>query len=58
MLAYVAAVLFFVAFLLNATSTSTDAVFAPTSLALVGLAVLAAHLGGAGAALGSRRRHR
>lgn len=58
MLAYIAAALFFIAFLLYATSTSTDAVFAPTSLALVGLALVAAHLGGAGTAISSRRRRR
>jgi hypothetical protein len=48
MLAIIAAVLFVIAFLLNATSTSTSAVFAPTSLLLVGLACLALHLAGVG----------
>jgi hypothetical protein len=48
MLGFVAAVLFIVAFLINATSTSTSAVFSPTSLLLVGLACLALHLAGIG----------
>jgi hypothetical protein len=48
MLAIIAAVLFVIAFLLNATSTATSAVFAPTSLMLVGLACLALHLAGVG----------
>jgi hypothetical protein len=49
MLAIIAAVLFIIAFLLNATSTSTSAVFSPTSLLLVGLACLALHVAGIGA---------
>jgi hypothetical protein len=48
MLGYVSAVLFFIAFLINATSTATSAVFSPTSLLLVGLACLALHLAGVG----------
>ena len=44
MLGFVAAVLFAIAFLINATSTSTSAVFSPTSLMLVGLTLLALHL--------------
>jgi hypothetical protein len=48
MLAIIAAVLFVIAFLLNATSTATSAVFAPISLLLVGLACLALHLAGVG----------
>lgn len=48
MLAIIAAVLFVIAFLLNATSTATSAVFAPTSLLLVGLGCLALHLAGIG----------
>jgi hypothetical protein len=48
MLAFVAAVLFGVAFLLNATETSTDVVFSPTSLMLFGLALLALHVAGVG----------
>jgi hypothetical protein len=48
MLAIIAAVLFVIAFLLNATSTATSAVFGPTSLLLIGLACLALHLAGVG----------
>jgi hypothetical protein len=48
MLAIIAAVLFVIAFLLNATSTATSAVFAPISLLLLGLACLALHLAGVG----------
>jgi hypothetical protein len=48
MLAIVAAILFAIAFLLNATSTATSAVFSPTSLLLVGLACLALHQAGVG----------
>jgi hypothetical protein len=48
MLGYIAAIIFAIAFLINATSTSTDAVFAPISLLLVGLACLALHLAGVG----------
>jgi len=48
MLAIVAAILFAIAFLLNATNTATDAVFSPTSLLLAGLACLALHLAGVG----------
>jgi hypothetical protein len=48
MLAIIAAVLFVIAFLLNATSTATSAVFAPLSLLLVGLACFALHLAGIG----------
>src|SRR5579859_6484396 len=48
MLAYIAAIIFAIAFLINATSTSTNAVFSPISLLLVGLACLALHLAGVG----------
>jgi hypothetical protein len=48
LLGFVAAVLFVIAFLINATTTSTSAVFSPTSLLLVGLACLALHLSGIG----------
>ena len=60
MLAYIATALFIIAFLINATSTSTVAVFAPLSLLLVGLACLALHLAGVGTSwsVPSRRRRR
>jgi hypothetical protein len=48
MLGFAAAVLFVIAFLLNATSTATSAVFSPTSLLFAGLACLALHLAGVG----------
>ena len=40
--------LFIIAFLINATSTATSAVFSPMSLLLAGLACLALHLAGVG----------
>jgi hypothetical protein len=60
MLAIIGAIIFVIAFLLNATSTATSAVFAPTSLLLVGLACLALHLAGVGTGwkVPSRRRRR
>ena len=47
MLGFAAAVLFIIAFLINATS-ATSAVFSPMSLLLAGLACLALHLAGVG----------
>lgn len=60
MLGYIAAAIFVIAFVINATSTSTDAVFSPVSLLLVGLACLALHLAGVGTgwSWSSRRRRR
>jgi hypothetical protein len=58
MLAIIAAILFVIAFLLNATNTATSAVFAPTSLLLVGLACLALHLAGVGTGWKMPRRRR
>jgi uncharacterized OsmC-like protein len=60
MLAIVAAVLFAIAFLLNATNTATNAVFSPMSLLLAGLACLALHLAGIGTGwkVPSRKGHR
>jgi len=48
MLALIAAVLFAIAFILNAAGVATDAVFAPLSLTFAGLALLAFHLSGYG----------
>lgn len=56
MLGYVAAVIFIIAFGLNATSTATNAIFSPTSLLLVGLACLALHLAGVGTGWSVPRR--
>jgi hypothetical protein len=48
MLGFIAAILFVIAFLINATNTVTSAVFSPMSLLLLGLACLALHLSGVG----------
>jgi hypothetical protein len=48
MLAIIAAIIFAIAFIINATGTTTDAVFAPMSLLLVGLCLVALHLAGVG----------
>jgi hypothetical protein len=58
MLGIDAAVIFAVAFLVNATSTSTDAVFAPLSLIAAGLACLALHMSGVGTKWSAPRRFR
>jgi hypothetical protein len=60
MLAIIAAIIFVIAFLLNATSTATSAVFSATSLLLVGLACLALHMAGIGTGwkVPNRRRRR
>lgn len=58
MLAFAAAVLFVIAFVVHATETSTEAVFSPTSLMLVGLALLALHSSGVGAGWAPRGRGR
>jgi hypothetical protein len=55
MLAIVAAILFAIAFILNASGTATSAVFDTTSLLLVGLACLALHLAGVGSGWSWRR---
>ena len=55
MLAIIAAVVFAIAFIIRVTGTSTDAVFAPDSLLLVGLALLALHQAGIGAGWKYRR---
>lgn len=48
MLGVLAAILFGVAFFLNATSTATSVLFSPESLMLAGLTLLALHLIGIG----------
>jgi hypothetical protein len=57
MLGAVAALLFAIAFIINATQTATNVLFSPTSLMLAGLCLLALHLIGIGAGwrYGSRR---
>ena len=46
MLGIAAAVVFAIAFVINAAGVAVDAVFAPMSLLLFGLALLALHLSG------------
>jgi hypothetical protein len=55
-LAIVATVIFAIAFIIRVTSTATDAVFAPASLALLGFVCLALHMAGLGAGWRQRRR--
>ena len=47
---------FIIAFILRVTSTGTGVVFAPESLLLVGLALLALHVAGVGGCRITRRR--
>ncbi|MEU5323497.1 hypothetical protein AB0G67_43125 [Streptomyces sp. NPDC021056] len=55
MLAFVAAALFAIAFIIRVTETSTDVIFSPTSLMLAGLAFLAVHSAGVGSGWSARR---
>ncbi|CAL9335193.1 hypothetical protein SUDANB58_00151 [Streptomyces sp. enrichment culture] len=58
MLAIVAAVLFLIAFLINAADISTNDVLTSTNFMLVGLALLALHVAGVGGGWAARgRRH-
>ncbi|HTX85980.1 MAG TPA: hypothetical protein VME44_27660 [Streptosporangiaceae bacterium] len=56
MLALIAAVLFAIAFLINAAGVAAGTVFSPFSLLLAGLALLAFHLTGKGPAWRGWRR--
>ncbi|WP_405639932.1 hypothetical protein [Streptomyces sp. NBC_00019] len=59
MLAIISAILFFVAFLINAAEISTNDAFSSTNVMLLGLTALALHLAGIGTgwpARGGRRR--
>ncbi|WP_107469815.1 hypothetical protein [Streptomyces mangrovisoli] len=58
MLAIVSAVLFFIAFLINAADLSTNDVFTSTNVMLLGLALLALHFGGVGGGWTARGRRR
>ncbi|CAL9612236.1 hypothetical protein SUDANB6_05672 [Streptomyces sp. enrichment culture] len=58
MLAIVAAVLFLIAFLINAADISTNDVFTSANLMLVGLALLALHVAGVGSGWAARGRRR
>jgi LPXTG-motif cell wall-anchored protein len=55
MLAIVAAILFAIAWIINATGTATNAWFSVTGLLLLGLACLALHQAGIGSAWVRRR---
>jgi hypothetical protein len=57
-LAIIAAVLFFIAFLINAADISTNDVFTSTNVMLIGLTVLALHLAGIGGGWAARGRRR
>jgi hypothetical protein len=56
MLAVIAAIIFFVAFIIRVTSIATGAVLAPLNLLLIGLICLALHLAGWGSGWSIRRR--
>ncbi|CAL9353270.1 hypothetical protein [Streptomyces pilosus] len=55
MLGIVAAVLFFVSFLINAADISTNDVFSSTNVMLLGLMALALHVAGIGSGVSRRR---
>jgi hypothetical protein len=55
-LGIVSAVLFFLAFLINAAEISTNDVFTSTNVMLIGLALLALHVAGIGTGWSARRR--
>jgi hypothetical protein len=55
MLGIVAAVLFFVSFLINAADLSTNDVFSSTNVMLLGLTALALHVAGIGTGRARRR---
>jgi hypothetical protein len=56
MLGIAAAVLFFIAFLINAAEISTNDVFTSTNVMLLGLMLLALHVAGIGTGWSGRRR--
>lgn len=58
MLAIVAAILFLIAFLINAADIATNDVFTSTNFMLVGLALLALHVAGVGSGWAPRGRRR
>ncbi|KAB1986460.1 hypothetical protein F8144_22495 [Streptomyces triticiradicis] len=55
MLAFAAAALFAIAFIIRVTETSTEVIFSPASLMLAGLAFLAVHSAGVGSGWSTRR---
>ncbi|MFD6192389.1 MULTISPECIES: hypothetical protein [unclassified Streptomyces] len=58
MLAIVAAVLFLIAWLINAAEVSTNDIFTSTNVMLIGLALLALHVAGIGSGRAVRGRRR
>lgn len=58
MLAIISAVLFFIAFLINAAEISTNDTFSSTNLMLIGLTLLALHVAGIGSGWAVRGRRR
>ncbi|MGY1499892.1 hypothetical protein ACW4TU_25495 [Streptomyces sp. QTS52] len=58
MLAFAAAVLLGIAFVIHATETSTDVIFSSTSLLYLGLTLLALHVAGVGTGWSGRGRSR
>ncbi|AIJ11487.1 hypothetical protein ACN6LC_006744 [Streptomyces violaceoruber] len=57
-LAIIAAVLFLIAWLINAAEVSTNDVFTATNVMLIGLALLALHVAGVGSGWAPRGRRR
>ncbi|MER7056347.1 MULTISPECIES: hypothetical protein [unclassified Streptomyces] len=57
-LAIIAAVLFLIAWLINAAEISTNDIFTSTNVMLVGLALLALHVAGIGSGWATRGRRR
>jgi uncharacterized integral membrane protein len=57
-LAIIAAVLFLIAWLINAAEVSTNDIFTSTNVMLVGLALLALHVAGIGSGWATRGRRR
>ncbi|MFF3504563.1 MULTISPECIES: hypothetical protein [unclassified Streptomyces] len=58
MLAIIAAVAFFIAFLINAAEISTNDTFTSTNIMLLGLTLLALHVAGIGSGWAVRGRRR
>ncbi|MEU6807787.1 hypothetical protein ABZ920_01950 [Streptomyces sp. NPDC046831] len=58
MLAIVSAVLFFIAFLINAADIATNDTFSSSNIMLIGLTLLALHLAGVGSGWSARGRRR
>lgn len=58
MLAIIAAVLFLIAWLINAAEVSTNDIFTSTNVMLLGLALLALHVAGIGNGWATRGRRR